>query len=106
MDHAAVHFTWLSLAVWIPSTCYIYAAAWNLSDSPVTKCEHPFIDKMIVITESDVPNTWLLGLSSKLQTRNKKHMLDKDLTQLMQSLSQVFQNQARERKVLLAGCYF
>ena len=25
MDHAAVHFTWLSVAVWIPPSCYIYA---------------------------------------------------------------------------------
>ena len=72
----------------------------------MTKREHSFIDKIIVITESDVPNTWLLGLGSKLHPRNKKHMLDIDLTQLMQSLSQVFQNQASERKVLLAGCYF
>lgn len=56
----------------------------------MTKCKHPFIDKMIVITQSDVPNTWLLGLGLKLHPRNKKDMFDKDLTQLMQSLFQVF----------------
>jgi len=33
-----------------------------------------------------------------------KRMLKKDLTRFMLSLSQVRQNQASERKVLLAGC--
>ena len=56
-------------------------------------CEHPFIDKSMVITEPTVPSAWLLGLDSKLYPSNKQHMFNKDLTLLMH----VRQNRAIER---------
>ena len=42
-----------------------------------------------------------VGLGSKLYPSNMSHILTKDLTQFMQSLSQVCQNWASKRKVLL-----
>ena len=35
------------------------------------ECEHPFIDKPIVITEPTVASTGLLGLSSKLHPSDR-----------------------------------
>ena len=89
MDHAAVRFTWLSLAVLIPPTCYIYAAAWNLSDSPVTKCGHPFTDKIRVITEYDVPNTWLLGLGSKSSQEQEANAWQRSYSGKAESFSSI-----------------
>ena len=43
-------------------------------------CEHLFIDKPMVITESSVPSAQLLGLGSKLHSSNIQHMLNKGLT--------------------------
>ena len=51
------------------------------------ECEHPFIDKVMVITEATVASTGLLGLSWKLHPSNRSRMLNKDLTSFMQSLS-------------------
>ena len=34
------------------------------------KCEHPFINKMMIITEPAVASTWLLGLGWKLYCSN------------------------------------
>jgi len=48
------------------------------------ECEHPFIDKPMVITEPAVPSTQLLGLGSKLYPSNMLCMLNKDLTRFMQ----------------------
>ena len=67
------------------------------------ECEHPFIDKPMAITEPAVASSRLLGLGSKLHPRNMPCMLNKNLTRFMHSLSQVRQNRASERKVLLAG---
>ena len=39
-----------------------------------------------------VPSTRILGLGLKLYPVNMQHILNKDLTQYMQSLSQVCQN--------------
>ena len=44
------------------------------------ECEHPFIDKPMVITEPAVPSAQLLGLDSKLYPSNMQRMLNKDLT--------------------------
>ena len=68
------------------------------------ECEHPFIDKPMVISERAVAIAQLLGLGSKLYPINMPRMLNKDLTRFMQSLSWVRQNQANKRKALLAGC--
>ena len=68
------------------------------------ECEHPFIDKLMVTTEPAVPSARLLGLGFELYSRNMPRMLNKDLTRIMQSLSRVQQNQASERRALLAGC--
>ena len=70
------------------------------------ECEHPLIDKTRAITEPDVASARLLGLGSKLYLRNMLRMLNKNLTRFIQSLSQVRQNRARERKVLLVGWTF
>ena len=67
------------------------------------ECEHPLIDKPMAITEPAVASARLLGLGSKLHPRNMPRMLNKNLTRFIHSLSQVRQNRARERKVLLAG---
>ena len=48
-------------------------------------CEHLFIDKPMVITESSVPSVQLLGLGSKLHSSNIQQMINKGLT-----LSQFF----------------
>ena len=48
-------------------------------------CEHLFIDKPMVITESSVPSAQLLGLGSKLHSSNIHQMINKGLT-----LSQFF----------------
>ena len=56
------------------------------------ECMPPFIDKLMVITESAVASTQLLGLSSKLYPSNMQRMLNKDLTRFMQSLSRMRQN--------------
>ena len=69
-----------------------------------SECHHPFIDKPMVITELTVASTRPLGLGSKLYPSNKACMLNKDLTQFMQSLSREHQNRASERETLLAGC--
>ena len=57
----------------------------------------------MVITELTVASTRPLGLGSKLYPSNKACMLNKDLTQFMQSLSREHQNRATERETLLAG---
>ena len=58
----------------------------------------------MVTTEPAVPSARLLGLSFKLYSRNMPRMVNKDLTQIMQSLLRAQQNQASERTALLAGC--
>ena len=57
----------------------------------------------MVITEPAVASTRLLGLGSKLYPSNMQRILKKDLTQFTESLSRVRQNQASQRKALLAG---
>ena len=52
----------------------------------------------MVITKPSVASTRLLGLGLKLYPSNMLHMLYKDLTQLMQSLSWVLQNQGIKHK--------
>jgi len=69
------------------------------------ECEHPFIDKAMVVTEPAVVSTGLLGLSSKLHPGDKSRMLNKDITSFMHSLSWVPQNWASEEKALLAGWF-
>ena len=46
-----------------------------------------FIEKPMVTTKTAVASTWLLGLSSKLYPSDMPCMLNKDLSQFMQSLS-------------------
>ena len=53
---------------------------------------------------ADVPSARLLGMGFELYSRNMPRMLNKDRTRIMQSLSRVQQNQASERRALLAGC--
>ena len=52
----------------------------------------------MVITKPSVASTRLLGLGLKLYPSKMLHMLNKDLTQFMQSLSWVLQNQATKHK--------
>ena len=67
------------------------------------ECKDPFVDKPMSITEPPVASARLLGLGSKLYPSNILRMLNKDVTRFMQSLSQVHQNWASERKTLLPG---
>ena len=68
------------------------------------ECEHPLIDKPMALTEPAVASARLLGLGSQLYPGLKTpQMLNKNLARFMHSLSQVRQNRASERKVLLAG---
>jgi len=53
------------------------------------ECEHPFIDKPMVITKPAVASTRLSGLGSKLYPSNMPSMHNEDVTQFMQSLSRV-----------------
>ena len=67
--------------------------------------------KPMVIIEPAVPcktkmaaRSGILGLGSRLHPGNMQRVLNKDLTQFMQSLSRERQNRASKRKALLAGC--
>ena len=60
--------------------------------------EHPFIDKPKVITEPPVPRARILGLDWKLYFNNKQHILNKNLTWMIQSLTRVPKNWAKQRK--------
>ena len=66
-------------------------------------CRHPFIDKLMAITEPTEASTQLLVLGLKLYPSNMPHMLNEDLTWFMLSLSRVCQNQASEKTAFLAG---
>lgn len=67
--------------------------------SLIKQCSiHLFINNLLVVTELAVPSTWQLGLHSTWYLSNKKPMLDKDLTQFMQSFSHIHQNRASEKK--------
>ena len=83
---------WSVFSCWSPH-CWTSQSC-CLSSIWFSKCEHLFIDKPMVITESAL----LLNMGLKLQSSNKQHatcnMLNKDLT---------FQNWASGRKALLAA---
>ena len=64
---------------------------------------HVLIDKPMVITEPAVASTRLLDLGSKLYPSNMQRILKKDLTQFMESLSRVRQNQASQERVYWQG---
>ena len=68
--------------------------------------KHPliFIDKPIVMKKPAVPSALLLGLGLKLFPVNMQCMLNKDLTQFIQVISQVCQIQGNERKFLKVKC--
>ena len=65
---------------------------------------HPFIDEPTVITELTLPTAGLFCLGSRLYPTIMQRALNKDVTWFMQTLSQVCQNRASERKAPLAGC--
>ena len=66
--------------------------------------EHPFNDEPMFTTEPTVPSARILSLGSKMYPSDIQHMLNKDFTRFMQSLSRIRQNRVSERKaVLLAG---
>ena len=85
-----------SLNFWTSQSCFPRQTGF-------IECEHPFIDKPMVINEPAVASAWFLGLGPKLYLSNMPHMLNKDLTRLTLSLSRrLRQNRASERKTLLA----
>ena len=61
------------------------------------KCEHSFVDKLMIITELAVPSSWLLGLGSNciLATCSESS------TKILLNSCRVF---LEWRKTLLAGC--
>ena len=63
---------------------------------------HPFIEKLMFITQSAVPSARSLGLVSKLYPSNMPRMPNKDLPRFLQSLSRAHQNRVHERKALLS----
>ena len=67
------------------------------------ECYHPLIYKPMLISEPAVPNTRLLGLSSRPYPNSMSRMLNKTLSQFKQSLSRIRQNRASEIKALLEG---
>ena len=70
------------------------------------ECKHPFINKPIQVTYNWACYTRHKSIrpGSKLYPSNVQRMLHKNLTQFMQSLSRVHQNQVvSKRKALLAG---
>ena len=74
----------------------------SLSSNWLFECEHPFIDKLMVISKPVVPSARLLGLGSNHYLSKKQRMLNKDLTRFMQGLSRVRQNRVSKWKSLLA----
>ena len=76
---ASSHWSYRSPNFWTRQSCFL-SSNWFL------QCEHGFIDKSVVITESAV-----------------QRMLNKNATRLTQSLSYVLRNRAKERKALRAG---
>ena len=76
---ASSHWSHRSPNFWTKQSCF-------LSSNRFFQCEHPFIDQSMVITVSAVQRT-----------------LNKDVTRLMQSLSQERRNRASERKTLITG---
>jgi len=67
------------------------------------ECEHPVIDKPMVITEPAVVSARLLGLGWKLYPSNMPGKLNEDITGFMQSfVSRAKIEQAKERLDLLA----
>ena len=70
------------------------------------ECEHPFIDKLMVITEPAVASARLLGLGSTELYPNNLPASSACSTKILLdscSLYWVRQNRASERKALLAG---
>ena len=63
---------------------------------------HPFIEKLMFITQSAVPSARSLGLVSKLYPSNMPRMPNKDLPRFLQSLSRAHQDRGHERKALLS----
>ena len=57
----------------------------------------------MVTIEPAVASARTLGLGLKVYPSNMQHMLNKDFTRFMKSLSRVRQNRVSERKALLAG---
>ena len=80
-------FMWMSSlwSHWSPNVWTDQSSVGFLSNW-FSECEHPFIDKPLII-EPAVPSTRLLGLSSKLYPSNKQHMLNKDFSRFMESLT-------------------
>ena len=61
----------------------------NPGSNLFSECEHPFVDNPLVITEPAEPSARLLGLGSKRDPSNKRHLLKNDFTRFTQSLSLV-----------------
>ena len=65
-------------------------------------CGHPFIEKLMFITEPAVLSARILDLGLKLYPSNMPRMPNKDLPRFLQSLSRARQNRGHERKALLS----
>ena len=61
---------WIASSLWIHRNPTSGLANLVLSrQTGLSVCEHPFIDKLMVIADLSVPSTWLLGLGMKLYPR-------------------------------------
>ena len=65
-------------------------------------CGHPFIEKLMFITEPAVLSARILDLGLKLYPSNMPRMPNKDLPRFLQSLSRAHQDRGHERKALLS----
>jgi len=78
-----------------PELRFCWSQSCSLSSNWSSECEHPFIDKTMVIT----PDARPLGLGSKHYPRKKRHMFSKDLSGFVESLSRVRQNRSVKEKL-------
>ena len=69
------------------------------------ECEHPFIDKLMDITEPALASTRAIkpGFETISYCSNLPRMFNRDLTRFTQSLSRVRQNPEIEKKALLSA---
>ena len=74
----------LSGSAWITSNLWDWHSldVWTSKSFSLSKCEHRFIDKAMVIPKPAVTSAQPLGLGFKLFPNNMLCMLNKDLTRL------------------------
>ena len=101
-EQSLLLFSWSAL----PESCQTFEVAAAQTSGPVNlvsscqtgffECKYLFFEEPMLIPEITVASEWLLGLGSKLYPSDMQRMLNKDLTQFVQSLSSKI-DQVKER---------